>query len=99
MVRYKIEFLPLAQEELIQAIDWYEKQRHGLGARFIVAVEATIEAIKRTPMLFTVVHKNIRRARIKRFPYGIFFEFDEELVIIAAIYHAKRSPGGMMKRF
>jgi plasmid stabilization system protein ParE len=97
--KYSLEFLPAAQEELVQAIEWYEKQRQGLGSRFMVAVEATLEAIKRTPMLFTVVNKNVRRARIKRFPFGIFFEFSEERIVVAAIYHARRDPIKVHKRF
>ena len=99
VAKYSLEFLPAAQQELVQATNWYEKQRHGLGSRFMVAVEATLEAIKRTPMLFTVVDNNVRRARIKRFPYGIFFEFNEERIVIAAIYHARRDPIKVEKRF
>lgn len=99
MTKYTLEILPLAEEELAHAANWYEEQRQGLGSRFVLAVEAKFEAIRRTPMLFSVVHKNVRRARIKGFPYGIFFEFDDSRIIIAAIYHARRDPIKMLKRF
>ena len=96
--KYILKFLPLAEEELSQTALWYEEQRKGLGSRFMTAVEAVIESVKRTPMLFTTVHKNIRRARIKRFPYGVFFEIDGNQVIVSAIYHARRDPRKLRNR-
>lgn len=92
MSKYQITFLPLAEEELASAALWYEEQRKGLGSQFLTAVEASIEAVKRTPMLFAIVHQDIRRARVKRFPYGIFFTHDEHEVVIVSVFHARRKP-------
>ena len=90
--KYQLNFLPLAEEELYQALLWYEEQRKGLGLRFATAVEAALESVKRTPMLFPKVYQSIRRARVKRFPYGIFFELDGRQIIVSAVYHARRDP-------
>lgn len=90
--KYQLNFLPLAEEELYQAVVWYEEQRKGLGSRFATAVEAALESVKRTPMLFPKVYQGIRRARVKRFPYGIFFELDGQQIIVSAVYHARRDP-------
>jgi hypothetical protein len=34
-----IELLRAAEEELLDAVGWYEDQQHGLGARFLSEVE------------------------------------------------------------
>jgi hypothetical protein len=34
-MQYKIEIRPLATIEIIEAYDWYESQREGLGLEFL----------------------------------------------------------------
>lgn len=98
-MKYRIEILPVAEGELVSAAKWYDQQRHGLGARFLLAVEARFESFRRTPMLFNIVYKNVRRARLRGFPYGIFFEVHEDRVVVLAVYHARRNPDQILKRF
>ena len=38
------------------------------------------------------VHRHVRRALIRRFPYGIYYAVDEELIEVIAVFHAKRDP-------
>ena len=53
---------------------WYDNVRPTLGERIALAVEATVEAIAEHPLQFPVVYRGRRRAGVRRFPYGIFFE-------------------------
>ena len=53
---------------MIDAQDWYENEAPGLGRRFRAAVDAVIERMSANPRQFPVVHKNIRRALLRRFP-------------------------------
>jgi hypothetical protein len=39
-----------------------------------------------------VVHEVYRRALIRRFPYGIFFEFVETTVTVYAEFHTSMDP-------
>ena len=73
---------PAAEAELEAAYYWYEERREGLGHDFLLCVEEAIDRILRTPELFPVVHKQVRRALIRRFPYGIFYLVDEEKILI-----------------
>lgn len=41
-VSVRVEFHPLAVDEIAGAVDWYERQRSGLGERFLDVVEATV---------------------------------------------------------
>ena len=40
---------PEAERDLIAARDWYEGQRQGLGADFLLCVEEVLEALARMP--------------------------------------------------
>jgi hypothetical protein len=49
-----IEIDPEAQVELLDARDFYEKARPGLGLLFEVATHKTLDAIESNPLVFTV---------------------------------------------
>jgi plasmid stabilization system protein ParE len=87
-----IEFLPEARDELDDAYQWYEDRRDGLGEQFVLAVEATVGRIQRLPESHTVVHRDVRRALVERFPYGVFFTIEPERIVIIAVFHARRDP-------
>ncbi len=55
--------------------------------------------IKENPKIFPIIHKKIRRALIHRFPYGIFYFTGNDLIIVSAIFHAKREPQKWERRF
>ena len=46
---YKIEFLPRARKELLEAWDWYDDRWSGLGDRFMREVEKKVQQIEKTP--------------------------------------------------
>ena len=62
-----------AEADLTQAYLWYEQQVEGLGGELLLCVDVCLKSIARSPKIYQRVHKNIRRALIRRFPYGIFF--------------------------
>ncbi len=85
-------WLPEAAAELKEAHDWYDGIRPALGERFALAVEGTIEKISENPLLFPVVYRGRRRAGVRRFPYGIFFEVQEHRIVVIACFHGRRNP-------
>jgi hypothetical protein len=42
---------------LLEARAWYDNMRPGLGERFALAVDATVEAIAERPLQFKVVYR------------------------------------------
>jgi plasmid stabilization system protein ParE len=89
---------PAAESELTEAYRWYEAQRQGLGLEFLFSVEAALAFILRTPELHPLVHKQLRRALIRRFPFGIFYVVDEDAIHVLAVFHGKRNPKRWMER-
>jgi len=84
---------PEAEADLTDAYQWYEQRVRGLGAEFLLCVDAVMAAIERNPQLYPVVHKGVvRRALTRRFPYGVFFVEAEQSVSVIGVIHAKRKP-------
>lgn len=83
---------PEAEGDLTEAYRWYEEQVEGLGDEFLLCVDACIRSMARNPKIYQKVHKNIRRALTRRFPYGIFFIEETDHIRVLAVFHARRDP-------
>ncbi len=87
-----VVWLPEADAELKEAQGWYERIGPDLGLRFALAVEETVELVARSPLRFAVVYEELRRAGVKRFPYGIFFRVEGDWIVVIACFHGRRNP-------
>lgn len=82
-----------AEVDVGEAYGWYEDQRPGLGAQFVLCVEAVIASIERNPRIYPIIYRGIvRRALTQRFPYAVFFVEGEQSVVVIGVIHAKRNP-------
>ncbi len=89
---------PEAEAEIEEAYHWYEGQRSGLGADFLLCIEEGLEKIRKNPEMYPVVHRNVRRLLIHRFPYGIFYTTRQDVAIVLAVFHGHRDPKGLKSR-
>jgi plasmid stabilization system protein ParE len=83
---------PEAEADLVSARDWYERQREGLGAAFLLCVEEVLEHIGRTPEMYTAVYRDVRRALTRRFPYAVYYQMAGNEVVVLGILHTRRDP-------
>lgn len=85
---------PEASADLDAGYDWYEECRVGLGEEFLGCVDQCIHQILRMPRMYAVVYRDYRRATIRRFPYVLFYEYDEptETVTLYGVFHTARDP-------
>lgn len=87
-----------AEADLAEAYEWYEERSPGLGSEFLRAVDVTFASIARMPGIFPKLHEDIRRARLRRFPYGVFFIERSGTVSVLAVLHAHRDPRRWLSR-
>jgi toxin ParE1/3/4 len=87
-----------AESDIADAALWYESKSSGLGSEFLRSVDACLSDIARTPQRFPVVHRNLRRALLRRFPFGVFFISDDDVVRVVACLHVRRNPARWRKR-
>jgi plasmid stabilization system protein ParE len=82
----------VAQREIDDAADWYERQRVGLGEQFIEEVNRMFGVLLATPELYPVVHGDIRQALLHRFPYAVYYLVEPDRVIVVGVVHTARDP-------
>jgi plasmid stabilization system protein ParE len=87
------DFHPEAEAELTQAMDFYEEVQRSLGEEFSLEVFAAIRGILSYPHAWPVLEGDIRRCLVHRFPYGILYSVDGNLIHVLAVMHLHRRPG------
>ena len=87
-----------ASAELIAAALFYEQQVPGLGADFLRRYDDLVAAICRRPRQWREVQRGIRKARLTRFPYAVYFELQPDQIQIYAIAHQHRRPNYWLTR-
>ena len=97
-MNYRLLIRPEAEADLDEARRWYGQRRVGLNDDFLLCVEDAIGRICRNPYHFGVVHQDIRRTLVRRFPYGIFYRAVEQQVIVLGVFHGSRDPKSWRSR-
>jgi len=98
-MKYDLVVRPEAEADTREACRWYEEQREGLGADFLLCVEACIESIQERPEFCRRIHKDVRRALVRRFPYGVFYTISDRIVAVLAVLHCRRNPKQWIDRY
>ena len=94
---YKLILRQEAERDLAEARKWYNEMIPGLGSDFLAVVERALESILENPARFPIIHREVRRALLSRFPYGIFFFLEEERVVVLGVMHTARDPAKWRK--
>lgn len=89
---------PESQEDLLRARDWYQRQRAGLGDEFIDAFDQFLGRIQNSPAMYAVAYKQVRRGKLRRFPYVVYYRVLDERIEIIAILHGSRDPRAWQSR-
>lgn len=83
---------PDAAADIEEAHSWYEVQRPGLGDEFLSAVRAVFEVLLESPRRYRVVHRDTRRANLRRFPFSVFYRIVDTDIVVIACFNASRDP-------
>ncbi len=83
---------PEAEAEFLEAARWYESRRSALGGEFRASVETILGFIEVAPERFPVALRDIRKARVPRFPYVVYYVPLPDVVSVIAIIHGRRNP-------
>jgi plasmid stabilization system protein ParE len=87
-----VEFLEEAEQELVEAVCWYESKQPGLGRRFKMEVERVVECIASNPLISRERDGGYRRMNCPVFPCYLPYFIRCGKIIIAAVAHEHRRP-------
>ena len=88
----KVRFLSLAQQELYDAVTWYNEQAAGMGREFLDELDRSVRRAVTYPLSCPEVDPGLRRCLLARFPYGLIYGIDGDTVVIVAVAHLHRLP-------
>ncbi len=88
----KIRFLSVAENELEDAIVYYEAKEEGLGVRFLTEINNCLDRIQQYPNAWFQFSKNTKRCRTKVFPYGVIYQIEAEEIVVVAVASLLRDP-------
>ena len=91
-MRTRLVLRPQAEAELLDARDWYEEQRPGLGGVFATEVDMVLARVVQAPLAYPRVQGETRRALVRRFPYAIYFHAVADEIVVLGVIHGRRHP-------
>ncbi len=89
---------PEAEQELLDARDWYEAQAPGLGFEFARMADAAIASVLRHPLAYQRVEGEFRRILFRRFPYMLIYLSTPDELIVISCFHQSRDPDFMQSK-
>ena len=91
-MEYNVYLRKEAELDLAEAFEYYESCRENLGSDFVLCIEETLSRLSKNPKLNSKIHEEIRRALVKRFPYGVFYIVQDLNVSVIGVLHARKKP-------
>jgi mRNA-degrading endonuclease RelE of RelBE toxin-antitoxin system len=90
---YKHIYTPVAFQEYSDAISWYTQHSSKAAVNFVTEVNNRIQLICIDPYRYRNNYKNFYEVSVRKFPFYIIYFIDKEknLIVIASVYHHKRS--------
>ena len=86
---YRLFVKQEATQDAKDGYEWYEKSQRGLGKKFLDEIDRYLLRITQSPHQFPR-DRSQRIAVLKKFPYKITFDIEENLITVYSIYHDKR---------
>ena len=86
-----------AQADILQAAQWHDDRQPGLGERFWEVVTRTLQLVQERPFMYPVDSysdsPDIRKARVKGFPYFVLYRVKDDEVTILSVPHGRQQRG------
>ena len=85
-------FLSPAEQELIEAIEFYNLQLPELGQAFSKEISQTLKLILDFPLGWQKISRHIHKCPLRKFPYLVLYAVEKDSIVITAIAHQHRHP-------
>ena len=89
-MRRELVVLPQAALDANEAFVWYEQQNPGVGEAFLGQLELCQHTITADPERARRIRGEIRKVKMRRFPYFIYYTTTTGATTIVAVLHGAR---------
>ncbi|WP_414682950.1 type II toxin-antitoxin system RelE/ParE family toxin [Longimicrobium sp.] len=87
-----VRLLLEAEDDLDEAAAFLEQRVPGLGRALVEEVERALARLEENPHVGPHASRNVRKLRVKRFPYNLVYRILPEEVLVIAVAHHRRRP-------
>ncbi|EMJ95134.1 type II toxin-antitoxin system RelE/ParE family toxin [Leptospira alstonii] len=85
-----IRIKPAAEQDVIQAVDYYNRKKENLGFEFVLEIDSILDRASRFPEIGPYVYKDFRQLLTRRFPFRIFYKTSKHHIDVYAVLHQSR---------
>jgi addiction module RelE/StbE family toxin len=96
--QYNIELSDDAEKDFDKSYEYYTSESEHIAEAFYNIVNKGFEKIGQNPMANPKVYKDIRKYLVKKFPFIIYYQVKELIIMVVAIFHTSRNPEIWQKR-
>lgn len=89
---FSIELSSEAEVDLDKSYECYYEDNTKAADAFFKQINLGFEHIRQQPNSFPIVHKDIRKYVVKKFPFVIYYQVIGKVIQIIAIFHTSRNP-------
>ena len=91
-MNYELIIKPGAEQDIRETSHYYQRQKPELGIDFLLAVDNSLERIQENPEMYAVKYRDVRTARLSRFPFLIHYLMESSTIFVLAVVHSGRNP-------
>ena len=92
-------FTEAARDEHLEHVAYYESCQTGLGARYLLAFDAAMQAVCEAPERYRIeLPPSIRKYRVPGFPFNILYRIVDSGIEVLGVAAHKRRPGYWTER-
>lgn len=89
---YSLEISDEAENDFDNSYEYYYNKSSNIASSFFQRIDVSLEIIRKSPLLFQEIHKNLRKYSVKQFPFVIYYQVVDFTIRIIAIFHTSRNP-------
>ncbi len=90
---FELIIKPEAEDEINQAVDWYEAKQLGLGYDFLIHLQSYFDLLKTEVPIFELKRKpSYRELPLGRFPFVIIYELRDDTIVVYSIFNTSQNP-------
>jgi hypothetical protein len=94
----KIIIQSSALADLADGFNFYEKIEPGLGDHFLDSLYSDIDSLQLYAGIHIIHFGKYHRLLSKRFPYGIYYQVEDNNVVVRAVLDLRRDPRWIKRR-
>jgi plasmid stabilization system protein ParE len=88
----RLVFRRAALRDFEDAALWYEGSVRAWVKSSSPRSNDALGLIQADPLLYPRVHLLVRRVRVRRSPYAVYFLVESDRIVVLSVFHARRDP-------